>query len=374
MKQLDMQILSKNIDGIFEYDLANQKVFGSAYYVYQDGVKLKKCYGTTSLNSNTPITETTLFRLASMTKPITAVATLILVDKGLLSLDDRVDQFIPDFQNIRIVSGSLAFTPSKLPTIRDLLRHTSGIGSNTEKLAKMTTDDKKTLDSSIAFYIKNGLDFEPNSKQEYSPTGAFDVLTKIIELVSGKDYLTFLNEELFTPCGMVDTTFLPNDEQQARIVAMHTQKDGTSAVQPMIEGCIFGDFPSTHYLGGAGLVSTLQDYSNFAKMLLNKGQTDNGRIMKEETFNLLCTPQVSSKIMPGNTQWGLGVRVITKKSYPTLDVGSFGWSGAYGTHFWIDPTNHVFAVYMKNSTVDGGAGNESANKFEQAVYSAFIRK
>ena len=169
---------------------------------------------------------------------------------------------------------------------------------------------------------------------------------------------------------MVDTTFVLNGEQQSRLVDMHTRIDGENAVRNMPEGCVFEDYPSTHYLGGAGLVSTLSDYVKFAKMLLNKGKTDTGAILSEETFNQLCTPQVSKEIMPGNISWGLGVRVITENSYPYLPVGSFGWSGAYGSHFWVDPVNKLFAVFMKNSSVDGGSGNESAENFEKAVYSS----
>lgn len=370
MKKLDVTKLAENIDEIAAYDLSNNKIFGSAYYVYQNGVEVKKCYGTASLNSDTAITENSIFRLASMTKPITAVAALILVDRGKLSLNDRVDKYIPAFGNVKVVYSNYSGEPDKMPTIKNLLNHTSGIGCDEAKLATMTPNDKKTLDSSIAFYIKKGLDFEPGTAQQYSPTGAFDVLTKIIEVVSGMDYLSFLQKEVFAPCGMVDTTFAPSVEQESRMVDMHTRENGENAVSAMPAGCIFDDFPSSHYLGGAGLVSTLSDYGKFAKMLLNKGKTETGTLISEETFNELCTPQVSVKIMPGNARWGLGVRVITEETYLYLPVGSFGWSGAYGTHFWIDPVNKIFAVFMKNSNVDGGAANESAVKFEKAVYSA----
>ena len=139
----------------------------------------------------------------------------------------------------------------------------------------------------------------------------------------------------------------------------------------MPEGCVFENYPCTHYLGGAGLVSSLSDYGSFAKMLLNQGETENGRILKSSTFNQLCTPQVSKEIMPWQERWGLGVRVITEDSYPHLPKGTFGWSGAYGSHFWIDPINKIAAVFMKNSKYDGGAGNQSARNFEEAVYSSF---
>ena len=370
---LDKTTLTKNIDEIAQYDFDNNKVFGSAYYVYDNGETLEKCYGNMSLNSDMPITNTTLFRLASMTKPITAVATLVAMEKGFLSLDDTVDKYIPAFKQIQIkdASGKVSGL-KKQPTILNILTHTSGIGSDSQKLAAMTGADQATLDSAITFYIGSGLDFEPGTKQAYSATGAFDILVKIIETATGEDYLQFLQKNIFEPCNMKDTTFIPSNEQWGRLVDMHQQVDGENAVATLPEGCIFGNVPVTHYLGGAGLVSTLQDYANFAKMLLNGGQGENGKVISKTSVKLLSSPQVSKDVMPGNARWGLGVRVITKKSYPYLPVGSFGWSGAYGSHFWIDPVNNVFAVYMKNSQVDGGASNESANKFEKAVYTALL--
>ena len=369
--KLDMVALAENIDKVAQYDLVTNKVFGSAYYVYQDGVAYEKCYGDGALNADVPITNTSIFRLASMTKPITAMATLILVESGALSLDDTIDTYLPEFKDIKIIQGSSVTTPQNIPTIRSLLNHTSGIGCDETKLVKMTGSDKATLDASIAFFVKHGLDFEPGSKQQYSGFGAFDVLTKIIEKVSGTDYLSFLQEYLFTPCGMMDTTFTPNSQQKGRMVAMHNRVDGKNTVAFMPNGCVYADFPATHYMGGAGLVSTLSDYSKFAEMLLNKGKVGKSKIVKESTFNSLCTPQVSTDIMPGHTQWGLGVRVISE-GHPYMPEGTFGWSGAYGSHFWVDPANKIFAVYMKNSLTDGGAGNESATKFEQAVYSSFV--
>ena len=105
-------------------------------------------------------------------------------------------------------------------------------------------------------------------------------------------------------------------------------------------------------------------------MLLNKGQGEKGRVLKEETWALLCTPQIPEEIMPGHTRWGLGVRVIVEDAHPYLPKGAFGWSGAYGSHFWVVPADNLFAVFMKNSRVDGGAENESAVKFEIAVRDA----
>lgn len=375
MYTLNAERLAENVDNIVQYDFLNNKVFGSAYYVYQEGnLTLERCYGTAALNANAPVMNTTLFRLASMTKPITAIAALILVDRGLLSLDDSVDVYLPQFKNLHIIDSlhhDLG-APKNLPTIRHLLSHTSGIGCDEVKLRSQLVDDRKTLDSEIAYITRSGLDFEPGSKAMYSPWDAFDVLVKIIEIVSGMDYLRFLEKEIFAPCNMIDTTFVLNADQHARLADMHTRMDGKNAVFEMPQGCIFENFPCTHFLGGAGLASSLRDYCNFSKMLLHKGMFEGQRILSEETFNCLCTQQVSETIMPGLERWGLGVRVIAEEAYPYLPVGTFGWSGAYGSHFWIDPVNNIFAVYMKNSKVDGGAGNESARKFEEAVYSSFL--
>ncbi len=379
MKKLNEVLLKTNIEKTALYDFENSKVFGSAYCVIQGrNVVYKKCFGTISLNSSEPVTENTIFRMASMTKPITAIATLILVERGLISLTDKVSDYLPEFKDIHVTrisdTGSLtdAGKAKNEITICNLLTHTSGIGSEPLKEAKMTCEDKKSLDATVRFYSEIGLDFEPGTKQQYSGTGAFDVLLKIIERVTGVDYQEFLNQEIFIPCGMTNTTFVPTQAQWGKVIAMHNKKDGKNCEEKMITDCVFSDFPCTHYLGGAGLVSTLADYSKFAEMLLNKGRTQTKEIVCEDTFKLLHTPFVSEDIMPGNERWGLGVRVIVDEEYEHLPVGAFGWSGAYGTHFWIDTQNNIAAIYMKNSLFDGGAGNESARNFEKAVNDSLI--
>ena len=380
MKKLNKELLKSNIEKIAKYDFENNKVFGSAYCVIQgEGEVYKKCFGTMSLNGTEPVTENTIFRLASMTKPVTAVAIFILIERGLLSLNDRISEYLPEFKGVHITriseSGSLIDSGEAKNeiTICNLLTHTAGIGSEPLKEAKMTDEDKKSLDATVNFYLRIGLDFEPGTKQQYSCTGAFDVLARIIEKVTNTDYHKFLEREIFEPCGMMNTTFIPTKEQWGKIIAMHKKEDGKNCEEKMIGDCVFSDYPCTHYLGGAGLVSTLYDYSKFAKMLLNKGKIEKKQIISENIFKLLHTPFVSEKIMPGNERWGLGVRVIVSENYENLPVGAFGWSGAYGTHFWIDPQNNIAAIYMKNSLFDGGSGNESARNFEKAVWESLMQ-
>ena len=338
----------------------------------------KNCFGHTSKDSAAPVSERTLFRLASMTKPITSIATLILVERGQLSLSDKVSDYLPEFKDIHVKHLAndnkeidLGKAKSDI-TIAHLLSHTSGFGSDNAKYKRMTDDDKTSVDNTIKFYIEAGLDFEPGTQQKYSPIGAFDVLVKIIEKTTQADYLRFLQQEIFEPCEMTNTTFVPTQMQWKQLIDMHNKVNDQNSVTILKENCVAFDFPCTHYLGGGGLISTLDDYSKFAKMLLNNGKTPKKQILSEKIFRLLHTPFVSEEIMPLKTRWGLGVRVIVKEEYETLPVGAYGWSGAYGSHFWIDPTNKVAAVFMKNSLFDGGSGNESACNFEKAVKDSFV--
>ena len=370
MKLLDKELLKSNIDKVAEYDLSENNIFGSAYIVKQKGETVyKKCFGVTDINSTSPVKEDTIFRLASMTKPITAVAVLILIDRGLIALEDEVKKYIPEFEDIHIVTKDgtdLGKTGTDV-TIKHLLTHTSGFGSI--EPYSLTVEEKANISGTINHFIKSGLDFEPNTRQEYSAFAAWDVLVAIIEKLSGEDYTEFLKKEIFEPCNMKDTTFTPSDEQWNRMITMHNKADGKNAVGTTTPLCVFENFPCSHKLGGAGLASTLEDYSRFAQMLLNKGKTEDKRIVSEELIKLMGTPHVSEDIMPWSERWGLGVRVITEAG--DLPVGAYGWSGAYGSHFWVDPENEITAVFMKNSKFDGGAGNKSARRFEKAVHDSF---
>ncbi len=370
MKKIDFEKLSENIENAVRHDFSDNKIFGSSYFVYQEGSPVfMRCYGFTSTEKTTAVTKDTLFRLASMTKPITAVAALILVDRGLLSLSEPIYTYIDSFRDIRITTlrdGILhdEGKPVTPPTVRDLLTHTSGIGCDPDKMSLLTAKDKLSVDSYVDFHLRTGLDFEPCSRQAYSPLAAFDVMAKIIEIISKTDFQSFLRKEIFAPLAMSDTGFTLTCEQWNRLIKMHNRKDGESVVDTVSEGCVFEDYVCEHYTGGAGLASTLSDYAKFAQMLLLDGEG----IVSKDVFRLMRTPQVSPEIMPGNTRWGLGVRVITEESYPYLSVGTYGWSGAYGSHFFVDPENRFAAVYMKNSRFDGGAGNESAVMFEKCVH------
>lgn len=374
MRTLNQKLLTSKIEEMAREELEENKFFGCSYAVCLNGkVIFKRCFGDFSPDGGRKLRDNDVFRIASMTKPITTFAILMLIDRGLVSLDDRVSKYIPEFEHIHVVpidGEDMGVTKTPV-TVKHLLTHTSGFGSF-KYADRMSREDKESIDSTVKYFIRAGLDFEPFTQTAYGAFAAFDVLAAILERVTGEDYAEFLSREIFAPCGMTDTVFEPSAAQIERLVPMHGRVDGKSVTIPMPDGCFYEKFPYAHKLAGAGLVSTLNDYSAFAEMLLNEGVVKDKRLVSKESFSLYAKPYVPKDMMPWEENWGMGVRVITNEEFTkTLPVGSFGWSGAYGTHFWVDPVNNITAVFMKNSAYDGGAGNASALRFESAVYSSF---
>lgn len=380
MKKLNIGVLSENIENRAEKDIKENNICGASIAVISPDETLYKAhFGTLSAEDKSPLNDGALFRMASMTKPVTAVAIMALYDKGLIDIDDPVENYLPQFEDRYIVKmtdgrAEKVCKSNTALTVKHLLTHTSGLLAGECGIAyakALSTEANKSLKGTVDYYSSVGLSFEPYTENEYSPTAAFDVLARIVEVISYTDYAEFVTKYIAKPCGMTDTVFVPTEEQWRRIIPMHTKENGKSGVFEMKEGCVFENVPVTHYLGGAGLISSLNDYTAFAKMLLNKGEINGNRVISEKAVKLISTPQVPESIMPGNERWGLGVRVITSDNYKFLPVGTFGWSGAYGTHFWIDPVNSIAAVYMKNSMYDGGSGAVTAANFEKDVFNSF---
>jgi len=377
MRCLDANKLAQAIESRIDADLTCHRVGGVSVVVTQSGsVIYKNHFGRGSEGSQRTPDDNTVFRLASMTKPITGVATMILVDRGLLSVDDAVAAYLPAFADPYVLGENGEHVPVREPiTVKHLLTHSSGVGSGAAgktSARKLTEADRQTIDSYVDFLAGEPLSFVPGTKVEYSGTAAFTLLSAIIEKVSGQPFAQFLEREIFVPCGMKDTTFDPTPDQWSRMITMHDRRDDVSAEGRSVQGCVFEAFPPTCPLGGAGLASTLADYSRFAHMLLAGGVHEGYRVLSERAVAMMSTPQVTPDIQPGNRRWGLSVRVITDEKYGRLPVGAFGWSGAYGTHFWVDPANRIVAIYMKNSRYDGGSGAVTAAHFEKDVTSALI--
>lgn len=369
MRYLNKELLQDILIRRTEKDMAASRVGGVALAVWQNREEIF-VHGFGGAN------EHTVFRLASMTKPVTAVATLIAVEHGLLSLDDPLENYLPEFAHRRVAvcneQGEIIGDEpahNKL-TPRLLLCHSSGyvFDGPCKRFTNMTDEERRTLENSVAVCADTLLAFQPGESQGYSHTIAWDPLLSILQQVTGENYAAFINREIFVPCGMVNTAYILSDEQYSRMVPMHNFVDGKSMTVPMKKGW-YSQFPNSHYLGCAGLYSTLTDYVNFAEMLQNEGEINGHRILSAQTVREMSTPQLSENANPGGQPWGLGVRVI-RGNDERLPAGSFGWSGAYGTHFWVDPVNRITAVYMKNSLYDRGHKAITASHFEDDVMAA----
>ena len=364
--------LAENLTKRIEEDIAAQRVGCAAVAVSQWGKLLfRGDFGAQTPGEPQPLRPDAIFRIASMTKPITAVAALIQVERGKLSLEDPVCKYLPQYE--KLVVGE-ARRPCDAPLrVFHLLTHTSGMEADLEAklwVKAIPPERQRTLKDAMDVYPERPLAFQPGQQRKYSGRAAFDILARIVELTADMDFGEFVKKEILDPCGMVDTTFAPTEEQWARVVGMHDYQDGVGVLSPTTPGCVVDRVPVTHPLGGAGLVSTVDDYVKFAQMLLNKGMTEKGRIIDASFIEQMATPQLAPALMNEKVNQGLGVRVIVGEKYPWLPVGSYGWSGAYGPHFWVDPVNGITAVYMKNSRYDGGSGSLTGKHFEEDVCNA----
>ena len=379
MKLLDKDILAQNLNTAMEADLADCRIGGASVTVYQEGqTPFSACWGYRDTEKQLPMQPGTLFRLASMTKPVTAAAVLLQIGRGKLDLNDEVSEYIPSFadkwvgrmEGGKVVPDHKAKTPIR---ILHLLTHTSGILAADEigtKQPFFPADPVFDLAHNVDYFGEHILlSNDPMEKAMYSWTAAFDVAARIVELTSDKSFSDFLKENFFDPMGMTDTGFFPSDGQWERMTEMHNRVDGKNASVDM-KRYTFGVIPLTYTCAGASLTATVEDYAKFARMLLDEGTFEGREILSPDMIRLMRTPHIPETVMnigKGET-WGLGVRVI--KDDPFLGRGCFGWSGAYGTHFWVDPENRLYAIYAKNSCYDGGSGAQTARQFERCVAGA----
>ena len=372
----------KELDAVTEGRIRDKKLVGAAYAVaYRNEIVFRNAFGYADREKKTPMRADTVVRLASMTKPITGAAVMMLAEQGKISPDDCVGRYIPSFAHMEVAetdeNGRITgWHPAQNEIrIRDLLNHSSGLGSGPVgdlawKAYGMREGD--TIASRVPEFGAQLLDFEPRTKLAYSWTQAFDVAAYIVEQVSGLDIETFVLQNILHPLGCFDTVYTPSSAQWARMMKMYGTADGEVREIDM-QGRIFGGVPLSYHAAGAGMAGTLDDYMRFAGMLYNGGTWNGVRILKEESVDRMAVPSVGRLFEPGRDAetWGLSMRVIHRQTpaQPLLP-GTFGWSGAYGTHFFIDRRSGVYAVYVTNLENAGGAGAETAREFERIIVSA----
>lgn len=352
--------------------------------------------GFQDLESKTPMRTDTLFRIASMTKPVTTVAVMMLYEEGKLQLSDPVSRFIPAFKSSRVMEGAAPepVAARRGITIRDLLTHRSGltygflnggpVGGSYRKngISDGLAPTTLTLAEAIDKLAAEPLVAQPGAVWNYSLST--DVLGRVVEVVSGQPFQVFVRDRILKPLRMADTDFTVPEAKWSRMATMYSP-DGSGGLRPMKDPESFGNAlmspiatykePKTYYSGGAGLVSTARDYARFAQLLLNGGALDGTRLLSPKSIELMTASHTAdlpgSPVMGPGAQFGLGVRVITDlaATQTLVSPGMYGWLGIYGTTFWVDPKERLVSIVM----VQRYPGSQVAAAFVPLVYQSLVR-
>ncbi|MGE3805900.1 MAG: serine hydrolase domain-containing protein [Gemmataceae bacterium] len=329
-------------------------ISGAVTLVAKDGKIVQlEAVGLADVEGKQPMKEDALFAIASMTKPITATALMILVDEGKVALDDPVSKYIPAFKEAALKDGK----PKREITLRDLLTHTSGLTGSQQ--------NEGTLKATAEALAKRPLSFEPGSKWTYSP--GLSVIGRVIEVAAGKPYEAFLKERIFDPLGMVDTSFHPSEAQQKRLARLYKPGKEKKTIEATTHWLI--DFSGKNPPNpSGGLFSTAADLSRFYQMVLNGGELDGKRIVSKKAvaeMTRLQTGELTTGFTPGNG-WGLGRCLVREPQGVSrmLSPGSFGHGGAFGTQGWLDPKRNMMFVLLIQRT---GFGNSDASALRDAL-------
>lgn len=343
---------------------------------HKDGIVSCEAVGDLTLEDHRPMPKDALFRIASMTKPITALGIMILADEGKLAIEDPVEKHLPEFRGQMLVAGrkenTITLKKSPRPiTLRDLLTHTSGLpGRMPDGLADLYVKRNHTLAEGVMAFSQRPLDYEPGTKWAYCNAG-IDTLGRVIEVVTGQSYEGFLRNRIFKPLGMADTTFYPNQQQRERAAPIYMKK-GDKLVRdrnPVIANPANARYP----IPAGGLFSTGADLAKVYQMMLGGGALGDQRIVSAKSVALMTqvqTGDLQTGFTPG-MGWGLGWCVVRKPTGITemLTPGAYGHGGVFGTQAWIDPHQDLFVILLIQRA---GLANSDGSPLRQALQSLAV--
>ena len=363
-----------------------------------------EAHGLMDLESKRAMPKDGVFRLASMSKPVTAVAVMMLVEEGKVRLNDPVSRFIPEFKSMKVAvarpgargggataaaggpggPGGRGGPPPEVDlvsatreiTVRDLLTHGSGLMSG--GLGNATAGQAATRgpNDTLATYIPKlgavALDFQPGTLWRYSGLAGFDVLSRIVEVASGQTFDRFLRERLFDPLGMKDTGFALTSAIQPRLVTLYRRGQNGLERSPDQSGLS----SDTYFSGAGGMVSTAEDYAQFATMLVNGGELNGKRYLSPRTIELMTSNHTGEMaggqmgMSPRGIGFGLGVQVVDDPVAADRRVskGAWGWAGAYGTNVHIEPTADMVTIILMQTATPA-----LQRDFENAVVQAIVK-
>jgi CubicO group peptidase (beta-lactamase class C family) len=318
--------------------------------------------GLRDIESNAPMQKDTLFRIASLTKPVTCAAIMLLVDEGRVSLVDPVEKYLPEYKGMmmnpcRAGSGAHCSpaAPHRSPNVEDLMTHTSGLPPSGNG------PEPKTLAELVSRGAQSELIFEPGTSWSYSNLG-IDILGRIVEIVSHKPFDQFLTERLFEPLGMDDTAFVVLPEKRSRMATLYNFSSGTPK-RIEAEWGVAGGIPSP----AGGLISTASDMLRFNEMMRNKGSLEGKRLLSPAAVELMTvshTGDMETGFVPG-VGHGFGYEVVreVRGMFRYNSLGTFVKGGAYRTYEWVDPTRDLTGVIMMQRTNGGSDASDETNAF-----------
>jgi CubicO group peptidase (beta-lactamase class C family) len=341
--------------------------------VSKDRVLHLEASGWADVAAKRAMTPDALFWIASMTKPVTGVAVLMLQDEGKLSVADPVAKYLPEFASLRTPSGK----PANL-TITQVLTHTSGLG----EAAGPAAQQARTLADLVPLWLAAPMQYEPGERWKYTQSG-INTGARIVEVVSGMTFDAFVQKRLFDPLGMTSTTFYPTADQRRRLATAYAKNKETGALEPVPPRAGFGD-RNRPPQGNGGLFSTAPDYARFCRMLLNGGTLEGRRYLSPQAMTLLTSPQTGT--LPtgffqtdtygnrgANYGWGITTSILRTPHEGVasmLSPGTYGHGGAWGTQAWIDPVKGIAYVMMVQRA---NHPNSDASDFRRAFQDAAAR-
>jgi CubicO group peptidase (beta-lactamase class C family) len=376
-------------------EIASRRLAGAVTLVLRDGkVVLFDAQGHADRERNLVMSPASLFRMASMTKAVTSVAAMMLLEEGRFTLATPVSRFIPEFRESRVARDTVdaaglrtvAILPARRQiTIRDLLTHTAGMSYGTEprldslyRAADLYlwyfADKPEPVCASMERLAT--LPFAAHPGEAWVYGHATDALGCVIERASGMPLDAFLRTRIFEPLGMTDTWFFVPPEQAGRLAVVYGV-DGDSLVRAPDAGRGQGayvDGPRMNFSGGAGLVSTALDYARFLQLLLNGGELDGRRLLAPTTVDLMVSNHVGGLFQEGRFGFGLGFQVTEHvgRSGTPGSVGVYEWGGAYFTRFWVDPAERLVVVFLGQLLPAGGS--DWMTRLRALVYQAVTRR
>ena len=349
-------------------------------------------HGYNDVEAKKPMPKDAIFRLASMSKPIGAVAVMMMVEEGKVRLNDPVSRFIPEFKqaNVAVPKGGAVsagrgrggpppevdLVPTRAITVRDLLTHTSGLMSGGPGQQTAPPDAQRNPQDTLATYMPRlgrvSLDFQPGTLWRYSGLHGFDVLCRIVEVASGTTIDQFMKQRLFDPLGMKDTGFTITAARQPRMATMYRRVQTGGFERLPDQG---GLSSPTYFSCSGGMISTAEDYLQFAQMLVNGGELNGRRYLSPKTIALLASNHTGELVngqfgRPARGMgFGLGVQVVEDPVAADLrqSKGTFGWAGAYGTNINVDPQEKMVTIIMMQTSTP-----QLQRDFENAVMQAII--